>query len=119
MTSHAERSNTGAADHSRSSSGATEHSADMEVEFALEIIIPFLANSALGLTMRGHKPGRIPVTIRGEHVHTWCQPCADLPQHCHGVHEECSECNALRTLSLLSVRWQTFCWEQLPRRAEY
>ena len=119
----ADRTNTVATDHSaeipsprHTDCSNTRTAQHMEVEFALEIIIPFLAYRALGLTMCSFKQGRKRVTKSGEHVHTWCQSCADKSDSYHGLalHEACSECTSLRTLSLLSVRWQTFCWDGLP-----
>ena len=89
----------------------------VDIEFALELTIPFLANRTLALSMcHQTRLGRTAVGIYGEHLHTWCQPCANnqCEYFCLVVHEACSVCIALRTLSLLSVRWHTFCWEQLP-----
>jgi len=116
------RSNTDATELSPNNVAPIAHNANTEMEFALVTIIPFLANHTLGYTMCDHKPGHtrsviINVTRRGEHFHTWCEPCAREPhgfRHCFPEHGTCLECTALRTLSLLSVQWHKFCWDGLP-----
>jgi hypothetical protein len=87
--------------------------AEHELEFMLENVIPFLATEALGMSLCGRKPGRTSVTMDGKHVHTWCETCSFLPNRCLATHESCEECVALRTMSLLSQRWVTFCWDGL------
>ena len=89
--------------------------ADKEIEFALETVIPFLAKHALAYTMcETTAPGRTHCTESGSHVHTWCEPCAEQDPGFSG-HGNCSECVALRTMSVLSNRWKKFCWERLRR----
>ena len=84
-------------------------------EFALHHIIPFLAYHLLAYTSCPFTPGRTPATKESDHLHTWCRRCAERPNNVPlgPLHEACSDCVALRTLSVLATRWHTFCWDDL------
>ena len=91
---------------------ATEHgSSAMLAEDVLEVVIPFLTMKPPALTMCGPKEGRTQILITGEHVHVWCDRCANFETPCAVTHNACPDCRILRTIMQLSRRWFEFMWD--------
>ena len=100
--------------------GATEVIRDNVFEELLQDVIPFIASQGPGSTMCYEDLAR-----ERFHFHLWCYSCSDNgdygpDERDRGAHHGyCDECVALRTFVVLSRRWKTFCWENLPRPLEW
>ena len=91
---------------------ATEHGLSaMLAEDILEVVIPFLTIEPPGLTMCDPKEGRTPLLTTGEHMHVWCERCANFETPCAATHDACPDCMILRTMMQLSRRWFDFMWD--------
>jgi hypothetical protein len=91
---------------------ATEDgSSAMLAEDVLEVVIPFLTMEPPAHTMRGPKEGRTSNFTTGEHVHVWCDRCANFESPCAATHNACPDCRILRTIMQLSRRWFEFMWD--------
>ena len=49
--------------------------------------------------------------ITGEHVHVWCDRCANFETPCAVTHNACPDCRILRTIMQLSRHWYEFMWD--------
>ena len=86
---------------------ATEHGSSATItEDLLQVVIPFLTMKPAGLTMCGPTD-----VITGEHVHVWCDRCANFETPCAVTHNACPDCRILRTIMQLSRHWEEFTWD--------